>query len=187
MRQLWIMSLILTGLVSCNPYQSYYCTHYHMIAELDPETGSLTANLQMVFVASKTYSDSIVFRLNKGLEVGSLSSQGLKYYESEGDGRLVLHIQDSVVPGDQLHISMSYSGHPGFSSDHPESVYMLDSSLYWYPWNEDIQVMTYDCLIDIPDSYLIQSTLPVSQSKGVWLLQNRGPVSHVILHIRKNK
>ena len=186
MRQLWIVSLILTGLVTCNPYQTYYYTHYHMIAEMDPETGILNANLQMVFFAKKTYADSIVFRLNKGLEVISLSSQGLRYYELDGDGGLVLYIQDTVVPGAQQHISMSYFGNPGFTADPPGSGYLLDSSLYWYPWNEDVQIMTYDYLFEIPGGYQIQSTVPVNQSREGWQLQNPKPGSHAVVHIRKN-
>ena len=150
-----ITFLILLGLVSCNPYQPYNFTHYHMIAEVDPEADKLDANLQMVFVAHSDYYDSIVFWLNEGFEISNLTAQGLKHYEFKEGGRLVLYNQNPVIKGDQLHISLSYSGKPGLNFD-PEKLSMsLDSSLYWYPWNGDIQTMTYNFSLELPDGYEI--------------------------------
>ena len=80
MKKLLVIFLLLSGF-SCNPYNPYFFTHYHITASYDPSTTSLSANVQMVFVAGQEYHDSITFQLNESVEILSLTAQELKYYE----------------------------------------------------------------------------------------------------------
>ena len=151
MRKIGFILLVLSGF-SCNPYQPYYFTHYHISADYDPGTGHLSANVRMVLVPTREYHDSIILDLNGHMEILSLTAQELKYYEFDR-GRLVLYIQEAVMPGDQLHISLAYEGqiggYPGWEAGPPQ-----DYS--WYPVNPDIGKITYRVELDLPDNYVLE-------------------------------
>ena len=164
--------LLGTVLFSCNPYEQYIVTHYYVQAEIDPSTSSISANVQIVFVARKEYHDSICFFLNPGVEIHSLAAQELEHYvfQETGTGELVLYTEDPVFPGDQLHISLSYSGLLG-----NQEIHHLDSSLLWYPVNEDTQPCTYQAKFALPGSWQINDPEVSFGKHGKWLLQARKP------------
>ncbi|MFC2115629.1 hypothetical protein ACFLTU_04100 [Bacteroidota bacterium] len=168
------LSCFLFGLllISCNPYDQYSLTHYFIQAEVDPSTALLSANVQMVLVARREYHDSICFNLNTGLEIQALTAQELKHYDfyKSESGRLVLYIQDPVFPNDQLHISMSYSGRLA-----GQEVLNLDSSLLWYPSNEDTKPCTYLAKIALPGSWQIIQPEVSTGKHGKFLVQNQNP------------
>jgi hypothetical protein len=148
--------LILAGF-SCNPYQPYYFTHYHITASYDPASTSLSANVKMVFVPGRAYHDSIVFRLNEHMTIQSLSAQELKYYEFE-NGRIVMYIEEAAMPGDQLHISMTYRGKigpdPGVAyRKRTGSGQLLSPDDIWYPVNSGTEMQTYAVDMKLPDKY----------------------------------
>lgn len=151
MRKLFVIYLLLSAL-SCSPYQPYYFTHYHIIASYDPATTSLSANVQMVFVPGQEYHDSITFQINKFVEILSLTAQELKYYEFN-NGRLILYIEDAVMPGDQIHISLTYKGMIG---DSPDKGTMLTPDKLWYPVNPGIDKQTYSIELDLPEHYSLE-------------------------------
>ncbi len=148
MKKCLIIFLLLSGF-SCNPYRQYYFTHYHITAGYDPASTRLSANVQMVFVPGQEYHDSMVFQLNEFFEIQSLTAQELKYYEFD-TGRLVLYIEGTVMPGDQLHISMTYRGMIGDGSDNGA---MLTPDMLWYPFTPGIDKMTYSVELDLPEQY----------------------------------
>ncbi len=163
MKKLLIIFLILSGF-SCNPYRSYYFTHYHIIASYDPATTVLSANVQLVFIPRQEYHDSITFQLNDHMEIQSLTAQELKYYEFE-DGRLVLYIEEAVMPGDQLHISLNYSGMIGNSLStktdlvpDPALGLILGPDQVWYPVNPYTEKLTYFVEIGLPEAYSLDGT-----------------------------
>jgi hypothetical protein len=180
------------SLLACNPYRSYFFTHYHIIADYDPASTLLSANVQMVFIAGQEYHDSIAFRLKELVEIQSLTAQELKYYEFE-DGRLVLFIEDAVMPGDQLHISLSYAGHIGNdqatqsgsvpkkpSSAGPVQFQVLSPDRLWYPVNADIKQMTYSVEIELPDAYSLEGS---GERKGRnWLVTSAMPVGYIAIY-----
>ena len=137
---------------SCNPYQPYLFTHYHITASYDPATSGLSANVQMVLVAGQEYHDSIIFQLNESVEILSLTGQELKYYEFD-KGRLVLYIEDAIMVGDQIHISMTYKGMIG---DGPERGVFLTPEKLWYPVNQGIDKLTYSIVLDLPEQYRLE-------------------------------
>ena len=159
MRKILIIFLMLTDF-SCNPYQPYYFTHYHITARYDPGTTSLSSNVQMVLVAEKAYHDSIIFLLHGSFEILSLTAQELKYYEFE-NGRLALYIEEAVMPGDQLHISMSYKGKIGHGQDAG-----LASDKYWYPVNRNIEKLTYSIELGLPEKYRLEA--PGTRKGQIW-------------------
>lgn len=151
MRKIGIILLLLSGF-SCNPYQPYYFTHYHITADYDPATGYLSANVRMVLVPELEYRDSITLALNKYIEIRSLAAQELKYYEFDS-GRLVLYIEEAVMPGDQLHISLAYEGPIGGG---PGRDAWLNPEDGWYPVNQDIHKMTYRVEMALPDNFSLE-------------------------------
>lgn len=169
--------LLLLYAFSCNPYQPYYFTHYHINASYHPETRNLSANVQMVLVAEKTYHDSIVFLLNGSVEILSLTAQELKYYEFE-NGRLVLNIEEVVMPGDQLHISMSYEGKIGQKHGQDAG---LTLEKYWYPVNRDIHKLTYEIELGLPEQYRMEA--PGVQKGRTWQWGTREPQGSIAVPI----
>ncbi len=164
---------------SCNPYQPYIFTHYHITASYDPASTQLSANVQMVFVPKQEYYDSISFRLNEFVEIQSLTAQELKYYEFER-GRLVLYIEEAVMPGDQLHISLTYKGMIGFG---PGRETMLTPDRLWYPVNPGIEKLTYSIALDLPEQYSLED--PGIQKGQSWHLGTDEPLGAIILPLKK--
>lgn len=160
MKKLLTILLILSGF-TCHPYRAYYFTHYHIKANYDPEKQSLTANVQMVFVPGQAFRDSIAFRLNESMAIRSLSAQELKYYAFE-NGRLVLYIDEVVMPGDQLHVSMTYEGRVGAASgDESRSAPVAGQGLLaeslWYPVSPGTDRLTYTIAMKLPVAYELGS------------------------------
>ena len=151
MKKCLIIFLLLSAF-SCNPYRPYDFTHYHITASYDPESTRLSANVQMVFVPGQEYHDSIIFQLNEYVEIQSLTAQELKYYEFD-NGRLVLYIEDAIMPGDQIHISLTYKGMIG---DSPDEGTMLTPDKLWYPVNSGIDKQTYSIELDLPEHYSLE-------------------------------
>lgn len=137
---------------SCNPYRPYYFTHYHITATYDPAGSCLSANVQMVFVPQQAYHDSITFQLNERVEVLSLTAQELKSYEFNS-GRLVLFMEEAVMPRDQLHISLAYRGMIGKVPDRGP---VLTPDQLWYPVNPAIDKLTYSIELDLSQQYGLQ-------------------------------
>jgi hypothetical protein len=151
MKKIWIIILILSGF-SCNPYRPYNFTHYHITASYDPASTLLSANVQMVFVPIQEYHDSITFRLNEFVEIQSLTAQELMYFKFDR-GRLVLYIEEAVMPGDQLHISLTYKGMIGGGTERDA---MLKPDRLWYPVNPGIKKLTYSIELDLPEQYRLE-------------------------------
>jgi hypothetical protein len=173
--------LLLAALFSCNPSKAYLCTHYHIIAGFDPGTGFLSASVQMVFVAKRHHADSLGFQLDSSLKVQTLAAQDLdRYVYLRSDtGRLVLYLEDPIAPGDQLHISLQYSGYLSRSD--------LDSSLLWIPANLDTKPFTMDAELALPDSWKVlrPEAVPVQGSK--WLIRSADPVSSIGITVAREK
>ena len=148
MRKLLGIILMIAGF-SCNPYQPYYFTHYHINAGYDPGTNRLSASVQMVLVPGQAHRDSIVFQLNEAMEILSLTAQELEYYEFQS-GRLVLYIEEEVLPGEQLHISLAYEGR---LRSNPEDGPLFPSETHWYPVHSAIEKMTFDVQYKLPEPY----------------------------------
>jgi len=151
MKKLLLIFLLISGF-SCNPYHPYFFTHYHITASYNPSTTSLSANVQMVFVAGQEYNDSITFQLNESVEILSLTAQELKYYEFDR-GLLVLFIEEAVMKGDQIHISLTYQG---FIGDGPDRGNLLTPDQLWYPVNRGIDKLTYSIELDLPEHFSLE-------------------------------
>jgi hypothetical protein len=151
MKRCLIIWLLLSGF-SCNPYHPYNFTHYHITAGYDPASTLLSANVQMVFVSGQEYHDSIIFHLNKFVEIQSLTAQELRYFEFDS-GRLVLYIEKAVMPGDQLHISLTYKGMIG---NGPEKVPVPTPEKLWYPVHTGIDKLTYSIELELPEKYSLK-------------------------------
>jgi hypothetical protein len=170
--------LILAGF-SCNPYQRYHFTHYHITASYDPSSTSFSADVRMVFVPRQVYHDSMVFRLNERMEIESISAQELKYYALEG-GRLVLYIREAVMPGDQLHVSMTYSGMirdvPGDADRKgPGTDPLLSPEDNWYPVNKGDDTLTYAVDMQLPVEYELGA--PAIRKGRYWQWEMGKPTS----------
>lgn len=174
MKKLLVIFLLLSGF-SCNPYRPYYFTHYHITASYDPASTSLSANVQMVFVPVQEYHDSITFQLNEFVEILSLTAQELKYYEFDS-GRLVLYIQEAVMPGDQIHISLTYKGMIG---DGPDKGTMLTPDKLWYPVNPGITKMTYSIELDLPEHYSLEE--PGIRKGQSWHWGTEKPLGSIVV------
>jgi hypothetical protein len=174
--------LLGTVLFSCNPYEPYFFTHYHIQAELDPGSGRISANVQMVFVARNEYSDSICFRLNPGLNLQTLAAQDLEHYiyRQSDSGWLVIFLEDPIGPNDQLHISLSYSGQLSESTlkvreEDPRDFIQMDSNLLWYPASEDTRPFTYQVKFDLPGSWQMLQPNAEEVHRGKWLIRSGEP------------
>ena len=180
MRKIGIILLLLSGF-SCNPYQPYYFTHYHITAEYDPASGHLSANVRMVFVPVKEYRDSITLALNEHLEIRSLAAQELRYYEFYS-GRLVLYIEEVVMPGDQLHISLAYEGR--IAGEGGREAGMIPEN-GWYPANRDINKMTYRVEMVLPDHVGLE--LPAIGNGSRWEFDSVKPQDFISVSALVNK
>lgn len=174
MKKLMVISLLLSAF-SCNPYQPYIFTHYHITASYNPATTSLSANLQMVLVAQQEYHDSITFLLNGSLEIISLTAQELKYYEFD-KGRLVLYIEEVVMPGDQIHISLAYEG---MIEDGADRATWLTPDKLWYPMNLGIDKMTYSIALDLPNHHNLEE--PWVRKGQSWHWETKRPSATIAL------
>lgn len=172
---LWIIVLF-----SCNPYEQYFYSHYYIQAEMDPGSARFSANLQMVFVARQEYKDSICFHLNPELRIQSLASQELEHYifRESDSGRLVLFLEDPVGPNERIHISMSYSGRLSGNR-----VMQMDSSICWYPVNEDSHPCTYMVKFALPGSWQVSQPDAATGQHGKWLIQSREPQNSIDISI----
>lgn len=176
MKKLLTILLFLSAF-SCNPYKPYYFTHYNISASYQPVTSSLSANVQMVFVAEKEYHDSIIFLLNGSVEILSFTAQELKYYEFD-NGRLALYIEKAVMPGDQLHISMSYEGKIGYGHGQDAG---LTADNYWYPVNRDIDKLTYKIELGLPEKYKLEA--PGIRKGQIWQWGTKEPQGSISVPI----
>jgi len=158
---------------SCNPYEPYLFTHYHITASYDPATSDLSANVQMVLVAGQEYHDSIIFQLNGSLDIISLTAQELKYYEFDY-GRLVLYIQDPILAGDQIHISMTYKGLIG---NGPKGSTLPTPDNLWYPINQGIDKLTYSIMLELPGQYRLEE--PWIQRGQSWFWETKKPLASI--------
>jgi hypothetical protein len=174
MKKLLVIFLLLSGF-SCNPYNPYFFTHYHITASYDPSTTSLSANVQMVFVAGQEYHDSITFQLNESVEILSLTAQELKYYEFN-KGLLVLYIEEVVLKGDQIHISMTYEGLIG---DGPDRSNLLTPDKLWYPVNRGIDKLTFSIQLDLPEQYRLEE--PWIREGQSWHWGTKKPMASIAL------
>ena len=165
-------------LFSCNPHEQYSFTHYNIQAELDPDKGYFSANMQMVYVAHKEYTDSICFDLNPDVSIHTLTVQELEHFRFYGNdkGILVLYIEEPVHPNDQLHISLSYSGRLD-----EQTLTAMDSTLCWYPANEDTQPFTYQVKLALPGNWYISHPEANTGKHGKWQIQSENPQSSLEL------
>ena len=183
---------------------------------MDPGQGFLSANVQMVFVPRQRYSDSICFRLDPGLRIHSLAAQELKHYsfKQSGGGWLVLYLQDPVESHDQLHISMSYSGtlksaesvqtKPAEAIERNSAedlqgkdlavpqgknsmVLQLDSSVCWYPGNEDIHPFTFRITLSTPESWQIVKPDAAEGRHGKWLIRSEVPGNQMNIYFARKQ
>ena len=167
--------ILLLSAFSCNPYNPYYFTHYYITARYNPSTTSLSANVQMVLVAEQEYHDSITFQLNESVEILSLTAQELKYYEFD-KGLLVLYIQEAVMKGDQIHISLTYQG---FIGDGPDRGFFLTPDKLWYPVNRGIDKLTYSIELDLPEHISLEE--PWIRKGQSWHRSIRKPMAAIAL------
>ena len=174
MKKLLVIFLLLSGF-SCNPYRPYFFTHYHITARYNPSTTSLSANVQMVFVAGQEYHDSITFQLNESVEILSLTAQELKYYEFD-KGLLVLYIEEAVMKGDQIHISLTYQGFIGDGSDRGD---LLTPDKLWYPVNRGIDKLTYSIELDLPEHLSLEE--PWIRKGQSWHWSIKKPMAAIVL------
>ena len=174
MKKLLAIILFLSAF-SCNPYQPYLFTHYHITASYNPATSSLSANVQMVLVAEQEYRDSIIFQLNESVEILSLTGQELKYYEFD-KGRLVLYIEDAVMAGDQIHISMTYKGMIG---NGPDRGTLPTPDNLWYPINQGIDKLTYSIMLELPGQYILEE--PWIRKGQNWHWETKKPLAAIAL------
>jgi hypothetical protein len=174
MKKLLVIFLLLSGF-SCNPYKPYLFTHYHITARYNPSTTSLSANVQMVFVADQEYHDSLTFKLNESVEILSLTAQELKYYEFD-KGSLVLHIQEVIMKGDQIHISLTYQG---FIGDDTEKGNFLTPDKLWYPQNRGIDKLTYSIKLDLPEHFSLEE--PWIRKGQSWHWSIKEPMAAIAL------
>lgn len=174
MKKLLIIFLLISGF-SCNPYRPYFFTHYHVTARYDPSTTSLLANVQMVFVADQEYHDSITFQLNGSVEILSLTAQELKYYEFD-KGLLVLYIEEAVMKGDQIHISLTYQGFIGDGSGRGN---FLTPDRLWYPVNRGIDKLTYSIDLDLPEHFSLEE--PWTRKGQSWHWSIKKPMAAIDL------
>ena len=170
-------------LACCNPYQPYYFTHYHIIANIDPESGLFDVNLQMVYLPPSNQNDSIVFLLDEEFAISSLSAQELVRYEFYEGGRLVLYIQEPVAAGDQLNISMSYAGITGYKLSPGEDYLSIGSSMIWFPVNDKIKTMTYRLDVNLPEGYRVDGSNFNGRSMNTYRQESRKPVSSIPVRI----
>lgn len=202
-----IVSILLLAalLATCNPYEPYSDTHFYVQAEVDPGNSLISANVQIVLVASREYRDSISFALNPGVEIQSLTAQELEHYQfgEYHHGRLVLFIEEHVQPGDQLHISLSYSGkltgnkNAGSGQDHgtgygPDNSgkLILDNSLLWLPVNRDTRSMTFMGKFALPGEWILSQPESGTGKHGKWLVQvvDPGEIPEIVFsRIKTNK
>jgi hypothetical protein len=183
MRKIIFPSLIF--LEFCSPYQPYHETHYNIKADIDPESGMFHVDLQMVYVPMVNHPDSIEFHLDKGFSITGLAAQELVHYTFD-NGRLVFHLEEPVMKGDQLHISVSYSGTPGSLHEPGGNNLVIDSSLNWFPVNRHIPLMTYRLRIGLPKPYLLDGTGGNHKSMNTYSIEDRGSLFSIQLSIRKN-
>ena len=169
-------------LLSCNPYEQYSSTHLYIQAEVQPESARIAANVQMVFVAGKEYTDSICFRLNPELKIQSMAAQVLEKYRfnENGDGKLILYIEEQINPGESLQVSLSYSGQLG-----PNEIHRLDSSLHWYPMNEDTRPCTYQAKFALPGKWHITDPDSGIGKHGKWLVESRDTLESLEISFAK--
>lgn len=137
-----------------------------------PDSAWLSANVQMVFVARQEYNDSICFDLNPGVDIHSLTAESLEHYlfGEYQSGKLVLYLEDPVLPNKQLHIALSYSG-----SLSPDGISRLDSNLAWYPANANTRPCTYHAKFALPGTWQISHPEAGIGAHGKWLLQSPEP------------
>ncbi len=178
MKKILIISLLLSG-SSCNPYRPYYFTHYHISASYDPETHHLSANVQMVFVPSQAYHDSITFQLNESMEIQSMAAQELRYYEFDS-GRLVLYIKGSVKPGDQLHVSLAYQGLIEEGNGLGRG---LTPGNLWYPVNPATDKLTYSVEMCLPEHYRLDK--PWIRKGHCWHSRMQRPLGEITVPFRR--
>jgi hypothetical protein len=171
-------------MAGCNPYPPYEHTHLNILAAMDPSTGYLEVNMQMVFMAKSYHADSIAFRLNKDFRVVSLSAQELVRYEHSPEGDLVLYIQEDVPSGDRLHISLSYEGYSGFVLEEEENMH-IDSVHSWLPFHEDLPPMTYRMEFRLPQGYKILNPDETKASVGLFTMEETMPVRSLTFSIRR--
>jgi len=180
MKGILLILMVLSG-ISCKPERLYELTHYHIIAAYDPATTLLSANVQIVFVPGRKYQDSIVFKLNENVEILALTAQELKYYEFN-KGRLILYIEEAVLPGDQLHISMNYKGLIGndpYGVRDLGPVRILGPDQVWYPVSTDIEKLTYSIEMEIPDPY--RSMGSVDSNRRTWQISTEKPMGSITI------
>ena len=174
MKKSWIICLLLSAF-SCNPYNPYYFTHYHITAGYDPATTSLTASVQIVLVAEQDYRDSIIFRLNESLEILSFTAQELKSYEFDR-GLLVLYLKDAIMKGDQIHISLAYKGMIGKG---PGNGALPTPDRLWYPVNPGIDKLTCSVELELPEQYILGE--PWIRKRRSWYWGSEKPLDAIIL------
>ena len=165
--------LLAASLYACSPHKEYSFTHYYVAAGFDPGSGRLSSSVQMVFRAKRYYADSLGFLLDPGLEVNTLAAQDLdRYLYTHSDtGRLVLYLEDPLAPGDQLHISLHYSGTLNGGG--------LDSSLLWIPFNREAGPFTMDAKLVLPDSWRVFRPEARRGRRGEWMISPANPVNSI--------
>jgi len=129
----------------------------------------------MVFVAGQEYHDSITFQLNESVEILSLTAQELKYYEFD-KGLLVLYIEEAVMKGDQIHISLTYQGFIGDGSDRGD---LLTPDKLWYPVNRGIDKLTYSIELDLPEHLSLEE--PWIRKGQSWHWSIKKPMAAIVL------
>ena len=169
MQKYLIISLIL--LVSCNPYQPHESTHFNVHADIDPRSGLFDVNLQLVYLSPSDHYDSLVFRLDKAFTIHSLSAQELIRYEFSGD--LVLYIQDPVLAGDRLHVSMSYSGKTEFQFSPGMDHLDIASAREWLPFRDDMEALSYRLNITLPEGFLVENCTEFGKPEKTCILESQ--------------
>lgn len=160
-----LLPAFLLLLPACDPYVQYGSSQYYLQVEADPSSCRIAVNLQLVFLARTQHSDSLCFTLNPALGIETLTAQDLDHYRysATDTGRLVLYLDHPVYPGDQLHISLSYKG---ILPDPPLA--RLDSSLLWYPCNEESLPAGFLVKLSIPGDWRVAHPEATPGRHGKW-------------------
>lgn len=166
-------------------------THYHIDAEIQPESGLFNVQVEMHFVPQSP-TDTLRFLLHEDLDIQNLGGPVGDYRRTPWriGGRdslfttvVALPLSRKATPSDPVSLTWQYDGHLqtkrfsglGGSAVTPHWIELPVESM-WVPVQASLRKrFTFDATLELPDRYEVVSTGTIQQNEADWQIESTVP------------
>lgn len=172
-------------------------THYNVELTLDPEQGSLHANVELLCSPIEQQCSNLEFYLHKSMEIKSITGSVPITYQFDVEqpcsfpftpdaGTLKIKLTQPVEDDKLLRIWFEYEGNIGVPPWEVNRITpgWVELGFYatWFPYNPELKQFCYDVQVQIDPGYEVIGLGEVKQlGEGLWHISQKQPSADMVV------